>query len=108
MLSVLVVRIDLVEAAKVPETDPPTPFPAPLILDLQGRTLGELPDAFPSGFPGEARVAFSDWRDGFPHRIKMREINAAALGTYDLPPLAWSESQRRYVQVHSAGARPAR
>jgi len=101
VLSVLTLRFDLFDAAGVPESEldptvPVDPAPSPRIFDPQGLVLGELPEAFPTGVPGEFRVVFTDWHDGFPYRIEMREIGAAAMGTYDLPPMLWNVARHRY------------
>ena len=118
VFSVLTVRIDLFQAdygvfadspaasSEAPAAEAPagtaqsrpapTPIPNSIILDSRGGVIGELPGVFPGGFPGETRLFFTDWRSGFPRRVEMQEINAAALGTFDRPPLVWSEATQRY------------
>ena len=123
VLSVLTVRIDLFQAAYGVFADSPasssdeptagapagtarsrpapTPIPRSSILDPRGRVIGELPSVFPGGFPGETRLFFADWRSGFPRRVEMREINAAAHGSFDQPPLVWSDKTQRYEMLVS-------
>jgi hypothetical protein len=97
VLSVLTVRIDFFEAINGVFADSPTPFPRPQVLDLHDKTLGVLPGPFPTGgYPGSAKLVFTDWRGGFPWRIELRQINAAAMGSYDEPPLMWNDATHHY------------
>jgi len=101
VLGVLSLRLDLFDAAGVPASEmestlPLDPYPEPRLFDLHGVVLAELPRTFPDGIPSDFRVVFTDWHDGFPRRIEMRQFNAAVLGTFDLPTMIWNATKYRY------------
>ena len=74
------------------------PLPPTLVVDRSGNVLARLGVSFPYDDPGETRIAFSDWRRGFPWRIDVRRINAAVFGTYSLDPLIWDPRTRGYEE----------
>jgi hypothetical protein len=74
--------------------------PNPYILDSDGRELGRISDAFPSGgFPSRTDLFFSQWVDGFPHHITVKVFNARAMGDYIAPPLQWNTRTKTYDQI---------
>jgi hypothetical protein len=99
ILSVMTVRFDLFEAKYgwdgefLGKTLPKT-----RLVDERGLTIGTCYSTVPGGFPGEDKMTFSDWRGGFPYRVNVLHIDAAALGTYRDPPLIWNPHKRRYEQ----------
>lgn len=98
-LSVLIVRMDWADEAGLYYQMPgqsPRVTPHPVIYDANWHVVGTLPKAFPTGVPGETRVVFTNWDNGWPHRVEIRKIDAAALGTYDVPPLVWNARKHAY------------
>ena len=95
VISILTVRVDLVDEDEVGDSWP-IPFPHALILDARNVPVGELAAAVPGGPPGTTIVSFSDWRNNFPYRIDVREVNAAVFGTYNRKPLVWNPNRRKY------------
>ena len=80
---ILTIRIDRYQRdhGVTPEL-PGRHAPRALVLDQGFNEIGELRGPFPGGYPGDTRLVFTDWRGGFPWRIEMREIDAAALDVW--------------------------
>ena len=95
VLSILTVRVDHVAAAQVAESRP-IPFPGAIVLDASDAPVGQLASAVPDGPPGTSVVSFTDWRNGFPHRIQVRRINAAVRGTFNEKPLVWNAMRKQF------------
>jgi len=95
-LSVDIVRLDRAYAADFLRTHADRTVPKPVLRDVRGVGIGELPEGFPIDPPGQLRVQFTGWRRGFPHAIRLYEAGESALAPHPLPSLRWNPDRRRY------------
>jgi hypothetical protein len=73
------------------------PTPEPYIVDSNGRELGRISDAFPTGGPpSRTDLLFSQWVDGFPRHITVKVFDARVQGDYVAPPLQWNIKTKYY------------
>jgi hypothetical protein len=74
--------------------------PLPLVLlEPSGPILGELPEGFPNDPPGRLQVYFSEWTEGFPHRIDFFEAGTSALPPHRPPfHLAYNSKAGRFEE----------
>lgn len=71
--------------------------PNPIVLTEDDKVVGTLPEPLFRDGPGVTTVSFGDWKAGRPGRISMRVDDAAVLGSYCPPALAWDVALGRYV-----------
>lgn len=71
-------------------------FPRPQLIDRNGRCLGQLPELFPFDPPRDLTVRYGVWKANVPTEIRIRVVNPAVGGDYELPRLRWDAGARIY------------
>ena len=104
-LTVLIVRLDLATKDGLLDEYPNLTVPNPLILNLKGHKIGELPEGFPVDPPGKLIVTFRGWHENFPTVVTFYQQGTSAIGPHALRMhLVYDEKERRFVEQARAAS----
>lgn len=72
-------------------------IPLPILITKQGSRLGSLPLSFPGEGPLSIEVRFLDWRQNWPHQIRLATSTLAVGDPPKVRPLYWDRNEKRFV-----------
>ncbi|MDK2125763.1 hypothetical protein [Parachitinimonas caeni] len=82
---------------KQPDSAPWENFPRPLLLDRQGKCLGQLAELYPDEQPRELILHYGKWQGALPGLIQVQVKDPTPGGDYRLPDLNWNARQGKYL-----------